>query len=76
MAFFIFCFRFCRNLYTKVQLTDLAKLKKLLVSPVTMLDEPEIIKSVEGIVKKYYIGVYFDTDVLSQHYYFIWFFKD
>lgn len=52
MDFFIFCFRFCRNLYTIVQLTDLAKLKKLLVSPVTMLDEPEIIKSVEGIVKK------------------------
>lgn len=63
--FFIFCFRFCRNLYTIVQLTDLAKLKKLLVSPVTMLDEPEIIKSVEGIVKKYYIQVY----TLTQTFY-------
>lgn len=52
MAFLNIFFRFCRNLYTIVQLTDLAKLKKLFVSPVTMLDEPEIIKSVEGIVKK------------------------
>lgn len=60
-----------RNFYTIVQLTDLAKLKKLLVSPVTMLDEPEIINSVEGIVgKKYTTQVYTVTDILSQHYYF------
>lgn len=51
-GFFHILFSILQKLVSVVQLTDLAKLKKLLVSPVTMLDEPEIIKSVEGIVKK------------------------